>query len=279
MKNTHKVSILIVTYNSWKYIKNTIKSCLNQTYENFDILILDNNSSDGTINYIKWLNNNKIKFFTSDKNLWPYKWLNFLLDKTDSEFIAIQDHDDIFHPNKIEESINFLSNNKKLIWCWNNVLVYYENENNWYIFKSQQDNHVMHTSLVFRNKWFRYRNEENYFLEDLYFQRKILCKSWWIWNIDKVLNLHLIKGGNNNLSSNWWDLTFNNFKKFFYVYWFWIYWIQIFGIFLIKKLFYSYFKKYEKRLIDKKYWLNTFGKLIKDKNLKILLDLYKNGKL
>jgi len=42
MLKTPKASILIVTYNSGKYIKNTLKSCLNQNYNNFNILILDN---------------------------------------------------------------------------------------------------------------------------------------------------------------------------------------------------------------------------------------------
>jgi len=275
MKVNQKVSILIISFNSWKYLKNTIDSCLNQKYDNFDILILDNNSNDWTKEYLENLNNDKIKIFFSYKNLWPYSWLNFLLDKTNSDYIAIQDHDDIYHPDKIKKSVEFLENNKWFIWCGNNTLVFFEKTNNWYIYKPQQKNHVMHTSLVFRNKWFRYRNNENYFLEDLYFQRKILLKYWEIWNIDKVLNLHLIKGWDKNLSSNWGKITFQNIRKFFNVYWFWFYWIQIFSIFIIKKIFFSKFKKYEQKLIDKKYWLLNINKINKDKNLKILLDLFK----
>lgn len=275
MKINPKVSILIVSFNSWKYLKNTIDSCLNQNYDNFDILILDNNSNDWTKEYLENLNNDKIKIFFSDKNLWPYRWLNFLLDKSTSDYISIQDHDDIYHPDKLKESVEFLEKNKWYIWCGNNTLVFFEKTNNWYIYKSQQKNHVMHTSLMFRNKWFRYRDNKNYFLEDLYFQKKILLKEWNIWNIDKVLNLHLIKSWNKNLSSNWGDITFDNIIKFFNIYWFWKYWIQIFGIFLIKKIFYSQFKKYEQKLIDKKYWLLDITKINEDNNLKILLEQFK----
>jgi len=276
MLKTPKASILIVTYNSGKYIKNTLKSCLNQNYDNFNILILDNNSTDWTPEYIESLKKKKIILYKSKENLWPYKGLNYLLDKTKAEYIAIQDHDDIFHPNKLKETISFLDKNPDYVWCGHNMLVYFEKDKNWYIFRIQQQNNVMHTSLVFRNKWFRYRDNDNMYLEDLYFQRKILSESGKIWNINKVLWFHLIKENKNNLSSNWWKLNIKDIKKFFDIYWYWKYWIQVFIVTLLKKTFPTFFYKIERKVLNKKYWVLSLENLLKYENIKILLDNFYN---
>ena len=99
------VSVLICTYNSWDYIFNTLQSVIFQTYKNIEILILDNNSSDETVNNIKSFKDPRIKIFEQNKNIWPYQWLNVLLEKAKGEYIAIQDHDDLRHPKKIEKQI------------------------------------------------------------------------------------------------------------------------------------------------------------------------------
>ena len=102
------VSILIVTYNAEKTIWWTLASIFDQTYKNYEILILDNNSTDKTVETIKTLNNPKIKVFSENQNLWPYKWLNYLLDYSKWKYVAIQDHDDIWYKEKIEKLIIFL---------------------------------------------------------------------------------------------------------------------------------------------------------------------------
>ena len=90
------VSILICTYNAENSIKQTLDSCLNQIYQNFEILIHDDWSKDKTIEVIKWMNDKRIKIIKSWEKLWPYWWLNFLLENAKWEYIAIQDHDDLW---------------------------------------------------------------------------------------------------------------------------------------------------------------------------------------
>jgi glycosyltransferase involved in cell wall biosynthesis len=63
-----KISILICSYNSGEYIFNTIKSVLKQTYTNFELLILDNNSKDDTVKNIKSFQDERIKLFESKIN-------------------------------------------------------------------------------------------------------------------------------------------------------------------------------------------------------------------
>ena len=83
MQNKPLVSILIVAYNPGAYLRNTIRSCLDQTYENTEILILDNNSSgDITVHFPTDPEElAKIQLIKSSENLGPYRGLNRLLDE------------------------------------------------------------------------------------------------------------------------------------------------------------------------------------------------------
>ncbi len=123
-----KVSILICTYNSWKYILSTISSVLVQKFFNFELLILDNNSSDNTVKNILSFNDERIKLFRSEKNYWPYAGLNYLLEKSNWEYIAILDHDDLWASDKLEKQVNFLNKNSNYIWCWTRTFMYYESD-------------------------------------------------------------------------------------------------------------------------------------------------------
>ena len=110
-----KVSILLCSYNAELYVRDTLQSLLNQTYVNIEILILDNNSKDTTVEIIKSYKDTRIHLYPSEKNLGPYGGLNFLLEKAIGNYIAIQDHDDIWHSEKIKKQINFLEQHKKFI--------------------------------------------------------------------------------------------------------------------------------------------------------------------
>ncbi len=250
-----KVSIIISAYNSGFYIKPTIQSCLDQNYDNYNILILDDNSHDNTVDIIKEFNDEKIILFEWEINRGPYRWLNFLMQQTDADYIVIQDHDDIFHPDKLKETVNFLENNKDHIACGNDTFVFFEWQEQWYIYTADKWKHVMHTSLVFRNIWLRYRDKQDFYLEDLFFQKNILAKHGKIGNIPISLNLHLIKQWNKNLSAKWNTLTCSSVSKFFSLYWFNLYGIKVFATIVLKSLFPGAYKQRKISLIDHTYWI------------------------
>lgn len=216
------VSILICTYNAEKTIKRTIDSCLNQTYKNFEILIHDDQSKDKTIEVINNMRDKRIKIIESWKKLWPYKWLNFLLDYAKWDYIAIQDHDDIRHPQKIEMQVEFLENNKKYVGCWTNYLEYYAWDEKWFICESKKRNvsfWIAHTSLIFRNEWYRY-NTENDYMCDVFFVKYILTK--WkelIHVIPKILTLHYNKSDWKNYSNLRFKYNIKNFKRYISINW------------------------------------------------------------
>lgn len=108
MKNQN-VDILLATYNGEKYLKEQIDSLLSQTYQDFKILVRDDNSKDSTINIIQEYEKaypEKIKLIQDDfGNLGSSKSFMKLLECSDSEYIMFCDQDDVWMPNKIELSL------------------------------------------------------------------------------------------------------------------------------------------------------------------------------
>lgn len=114
MNKTPLVTVFIAAYNCEEYIQETIKSILNQTYENLEILIIDDGSEDGTVKKIKEFMDSRIKLYQNNKNKGiPYtrnKGINLAL----GEFIAIIDADDISVSNRIEKQVDFMLENKSI---------------------------------------------------------------------------------------------------------------------------------------------------------------------
>jgi len=251
-----KVSVLICAYNSWYYILNTIKSVLQQTYGSFELLILDNNSSDNTVKNIKTFNDSRLKLFELHKNLWPYGGLNYLLEKASWDYIAILDHDDLWAKNKLEKQVEFLENNQEFIWCGTQTVMYYESDKKYFLYcLKEKNNYTIHSSLLFR-KW-NYKYDENIlYFADAYFQKFILCK--WknlIFNIKESLTFHLIKDHFNNLTYSWFKLNIRNIKRLFDVhgmtfYAFLAFWYEVFRYFIIRIkiaiLFPNFFKFFDR---------------------------------
>ncbi len=212
--NKIKVSTLIVTYNAEKFIKKTLQSCLNQTYQNCEILILDNNSNDNTCAIVGSFDDKRVKLFKGEKNIGPYKGLNFLLEKAQGDYVAIQDHDDIWLSTKVEKQAQFLNNNNKFIACGTNTYYFHEKDNIFILNKKLFEvNFVDHTSLMFRNSGFKYDIE--HMSPDEYFEKKILASQGKIACLQDVLTIHRIRSDNKNLSLSRCSCTIDNIKQFF----------------------------------------------------------------
>jgi len=211
------ISILIVTYNAQNYILSTIKSCLNQSYPKFEILILDNASNDHTIQIIDSLKNPKIKLYKNRKNIGPYQGLNFLIDKAKGEYIAIQDHDDIWLPQKLEKQINYLNQNKNKNACGTRTFIFYENKQVLISDNKPEDiNYVNHTSLMFRNNGYRYNLR--YLLTDEHFEKIILSGNQIkIHCLKDILSLHRIRGDRHNLSRTRFVFNQKNINQYFLI--------------------------------------------------------------
>ena len=112
MEKDEKVDVLLTTYNSnINYLKLQIDSILNQTYKNINLIISDDNSTKKeVIDILKQYQqkDNRITIYEQKENLGYIKNFEFLLNKSNSEYIAFADHDDIWYENKIQKCVNTL---------------------------------------------------------------------------------------------------------------------------------------------------------------------------
>lgn len=128
-----KVAILLSTYNGEKYLREQIDSILNQTYQNFELVVRDDGSKDSTIDIIKEYIEKSDKEITllQGKNLGFIKSFFELLKHSDADYYSFADQDDIWFPNKIELAVNSLNklDNSRPNMAFSNV-DYYDTEMN-----------------------------------------------------------------------------------------------------------------------------------------------------
>ena len=93
-----KVSVVLVVLNEKKYIKRCIDALLRQTYMNFEIIVIDNGSTDGTGEIINSYNDERIKYFVENSKCGLSRLRNIGIEKSRGEFIFFTDGDCI--PNK-----------------------------------------------------------------------------------------------------------------------------------------------------------------------------------
>ena len=124
LKNLNmKISIIIPTYNRGNIISNSIKSVLNQTYKNLEIIIVDDGSTDNTKEEVDKIGDKKIIYIKLDKNLGAPNARNIGIKNSKGRYISFQDSDDIFYPDKLEKQINNIVNkNSNLDFCKINVI-------------------------------------------------------------------------------------------------------------------------------------------------------------
>jgi glycosyltransferase involved in cell wall biosynthesis len=109
-----RVSVIIPSYNHEKYVAEAIQSVLDQTYQDFEIVITDDGSSDSTVSIIKSFTDPRIKLFCFPKNQGAAVAANHCIAEAKGEFIALLNSDDAFVPEKLEKQVQFLDRNSKM---------------------------------------------------------------------------------------------------------------------------------------------------------------------
>lgn len=110
MKNP-KISVLMPVYNGEQYLREAIQSILDQTYTDFEFLIIDDGSTDGSRNIIDSFNDSRIRIETCNKNMGTVHALNHGIMLARGEYIARMDCDDISLPKRFEHQIRFMDTN------------------------------------------------------------------------------------------------------------------------------------------------------------------------
>lgn len=164
------VSIIIPVFNAEKYIEETIKSCLEQHYENVEIILIDDGSTDNSKKIInRFLSVNNISYYTQVKK-GVSTARNLGLDKAKGEFIQFLDADDLLEKDKIDKQVRFLCLNEEFIAVYCDTKYFRKDINNMVLtFKAQKsgfiynellnDNFIPIHSILFRRNELRFNNK------------------------------------------------------------------------------------------------------------------------
>ncbi|MCM1987213.1 glycosyltransferase family 2 protein [Methanococcoides seepicolus] len=120
--------MIIPTYNRADIIERTINSVLNQTYINWELIIIDDGSTDNTKQVVRrFINNKKIKYYKINNSGVCYA-RNFGLDKAKGEYISLLDSDDEYTPDRIGKQLEYMMNDNVFFSLSNKHVVFEEDE-------------------------------------------------------------------------------------------------------------------------------------------------------
>ena len=112
MKDYGLVSIVMPCFNTAQYIGDSIRSVINQTYDNWELLIVDDCSTDDSIFIIKEFKEPRIKLFQNEKNSGAAVSRNYALREAKGRWIAFLDSDDVWSNEKLEKQLEFMNDNQ-----------------------------------------------------------------------------------------------------------------------------------------------------------------------
>ena len=116
-----KVTLLIPNYNNAAYLEDCLKSIQKQTYTDFKILIVDDGSTDNSVEIIEQFPDNRIQLIQKEKNSGIVDTLNVGLEAISSEYMMRMDGDDLMTENRIEKLVQFLDRNPDFGICGSGI--------------------------------------------------------------------------------------------------------------------------------------------------------------
>lgn len=161
LKTTPLVSIITNSYNSSFFIKDCVESILNQTYINWELIIIDCGSVDNTLEILSNYTDNRIKVF-SINFCGVAEGRNFGIEKANGKYIAILDSDDISMSNRLMHQVSFLESNTNFIAAGSGISTFSSNKSTSKLFSydiTNEDifylllsgfNPIPHSTLIFK---------------------------------------------------------------------------------------------------------------------------------
>lgn len=204
-----KITVLMLVYNGEDFIKKAIDSILYQTYHNFELLIINDGSTDNSLNIINGFNDSRIRILNNDGNKGLTYSRNRGVKEAKGEYIAIIDCDDINEKSRLEKQLNFLEKNPEFAVIGSMVQSIDHNGNfigkPWDLSAPHEKipcillfrNYIANPAAMFRKNVFKsldYRSEyppaEDY---DLWVR---ISENYKLWNIQKILLYYRVHDAN-----------------------------------------------------------------------------------
>lgn len=146
------ISVIMSNYNTEEsYLRSAIDSVLNQTYGNFEFIIVDDCSTDNSLEIIKSYKDERIVILENEENIGITKSLNRGLRVAKGEFVARMDADDICLPERFEKQVEFLTRNPEYIACGTAIEIIGEHKKGKIICRTIPDIETFRIYLLFGN--------------------------------------------------------------------------------------------------------------------------------
>jgi glycosyltransferase involved in cell wall biosynthesis len=159
-----KVSVIMASYNHENYVAEAIESVLSQTYQDFEFIITDDGSIDGTVGAIKKIADSRIKLFCFSKNQGVCAAMNNCIKEAKGEYIALINSDDAWMPEKLEKQVKFLEENSGIGATFTHVKIIDDNGND------RPEGSDLHTKVFAQPNKTRFQ-----WLEHFFFKGNCLC--------------------------------------------------------------------------------------------------------
>ena len=150
-----KVSVILTSYNSEKYLHECIESVLNQTYQDFELIIWYDESTDDSWNIISSYTDQRIRVFKNESNRFVAHYQKAISDIAQGEYIAIHHSDDVWETDKLEKQVTFLDAHPEIGAVFSRVLIIgedgkpFQDESHFYYKVFDQPNRNRHEWLNF----------------------------------------------------------------------------------------------------------------------------------
>ena len=194
------LSVVMSTYNRLQMLPEAVESVLTQSFGDFEFIIIDDNSTDGTFDYLHSLCDDRIKLFKNVENRGCTFNYHIAQNIAKGKYIAHIDDDDISLPYRFEKQISFLESNKEISLLGTFIETFGENQRPSWVFYTEPEkidlcmnfyNPICHSSITYR-KDFVDKNFINYNLackcaQDYDFYKQILFAGGKLANIHEVL--------------------------------------------------------------------------------------------
>jgi len=121
------VTVFMAAYNAEEFIEKSVISILDQSFKNFELIIVNDGSTDNTVGLIEQIKDPRIKLVHNKENIGLQATRNRLLDLATGKYIAILDSDDIASPDRLEAQVSFLEDHSEIALCGGHADVIDEN--------------------------------------------------------------------------------------------------------------------------------------------------------
>lgn len=173
-----RVSIVVPSYNHARYVPQCVESVLAQTMPDWELIVVDDQSTDHSVEVWRSYDDSRIKVFENEKNLGTYGNQNRGVSLASSDLIAILDSDDFWKPDKLSQQLEVLARYPDAALCYtlgwrspdgNPYEHRDDNHNSWPRSEVQEllpwlldGNHVLASSVLFRREWAKFEDGLRY---------------------------------------------------------------------------------------------------------------------